>query len=99
MSRKLGTKPLDALPLFADDDTIAAALLGPGRAAEWKAIAELLERKGLPKIDAYFGGRYTPAVRAFFDRLYGIGQSDVCQPDGTEDLSVWKRPRERKHRE
>ena len=90
--RKLGIRSLDALPWFADDDAIGLALLGPGRVAEWKAIAELLERKGLPKVDPHFGGRYVPAVKAFFDRQYGISQADVLQPEGVEDLSVWKRP-------
>lgn len=87
--RKLGVRSLDALPWFADDDQIGLALLGPGRVAEWKAIAQLLERKGFPKHDPYLGGRYVPAVKAFFDRQYGITQTDVMQPEGIEDLSVW----------
>jgi hypothetical protein len=96
---KLGIRSLDALPWFADDDAIGVALLGPGRVAEWKAIAELLERKGLPKVDPYLGGRYMPAVKAFFDRQYGIGHTDIYQPEGLEDLSVWKRtPKGRRHR-
>jgi len=99
MARRLRARSLNTLPWFADDDAIGLALLGPGRIAEWKALAELLERKGLPKADPYVGGRYVPAVKAFFDRQYGIGSADPLQPDGTEDQSVWSRPpKNRKHR-
>jgi hypothetical protein len=56
---------LDHLPLFAADSLIGAAVIGPGRACEWPAIASLLETRGLPKIDELMGGRYVPAVRVF----------------------------------
>lgn len=59
------------LPLFASERDIANALMGPGRYSTWRAIAPLLERRGLPTIDGLMGGRYTPAIRAFFDREYG----------------------------
>lgn len=82
---------LDALPLFSDDAQIGLALLGPGRMGEWRSIAALLERRGLPKIDTLMGGRYVPAVKAFFDREYGIDRPGPLQnPDGKEDLSKWK---------
>lgn len=80
-----------SLPWFANDEEIADAILGPGRHAEWKAMAQLLERKGLPKIDPYIGGRYMPAVAAFFDSQYGLTRNHPMAPDGTEDLSVWGR--------
>lgn len=60
------------LPLFADEALLGAALLGPDRVAEWPKIAAELEGKGLPAIDPTFRGRYTPAVRAFFDYAYGL---------------------------
>ena len=87
---------LDQLPLFADDPSIGVALFGPDRAGEWRSIASLLEARGLPKIDALMGGRYVPAVRAFFDRDYGLsGSSAPLAPDGPEELGAWKK---RKHR-
>ena len=45
-------RPIESLPLFSDDAAIGLALLGPGRAREWKCIAQLFELRGLPKIDA-----------------------------------------------
>jgi hypothetical protein len=86
-------RTLDQLPLFADDSAIGAALFGPNRAGEWPQIASLLETRGLPKIDALMGGRYVPAVRAFFDRDYGLSSATPLVPDGTEDLGAWKRKR------
>jgi len=82
----------DSLPLFSDDSLIGAALLGTERASEWAAIAPLYERRGLPKIDAVMGGRYVPAVRAFFDHAYGLhGREPPKAPDGFERPDVWKR--------
>jgi hypothetical protein len=84
--------PLDRLPLFADDKAIGGALLGPKRACEWPAIASLLESRGLPKIDMLMGGRYVPAVKAFFDRDYGLaGASPPLALDGPEDLGAWRK--------
>ncbi len=81
----------ETLPLFATDDVIGAALLGVERAREWPQIAPLLEARGLPKIDQLMGGRYIPAVRAFFDHLYGLdhGGDVPLAPDGVEDFSGW----------
>jgi hypothetical protein len=61
------------------------------RASEWKQIAALLEGRGLPKIDPLMGGRYVPAVKAYFDREYKVGETDAA-PDGVEDLAAWKNP-------
>jgi hypothetical protein len=58
---------VEGLPLFATDDEIAAHLLGEGRALELRQMVPLLEARGLPKIDPLMGGRYVPALRAFFD--------------------------------
>jgi hypothetical protein len=86
-------RTLDQLPLFADDSSIGAALFGPDRAGEWPSIASLLETRGLPKIDVLMGGRYVPAVRAFFDRDYGLASTAPLTPDGVEELGAWKRKR------
>lgn len=81
----------DKLPWFADDKTLGAALLGPERACEWPALAALYELKGLPKIDPRMGGRYVPAVKAFFDHAYGLDRSAVAPaaPDGIERPEAW----------
>jgi hypothetical protein len=83
------------LPLFADDQTIGTALLGAQRAKEWSAVAPLYEREGLPKIDRLMGGRYVPAVKAFFDRLYGLVGLSPTAPGGVENPDVWKNRRGR----
>lgn len=84
----------ESLPLFASDDAIGAALLGGERVSEFQAMVPLLEARGLPKVDHLMGGRYIPAVRAFFDHLYGINRSadaPALAPDGIEDFGGWKR--------
>ena len=66
-----GPANISDLPLFAADEAISSAFMGPGKTAEWRQIAALLETRGLPKIDALMGGRYVPAVRAFSTRNMG----------------------------
>jgi hypothetical protein len=61
---------LDKLPLFAREEQISAAILGPGKYVEWQQIVPLLERRGFPIVDGLHGGRYTPAVKAFYDQQY-----------------------------
>lgn len=55
---------------------------------EWIAKARILERDGLPRIDPIMGGRFWPAVNAFWHRRYGLSRIEVSQPDGEEDLDV-----------
>lgn len=93
-------QPLEKLPLFAGEEALACALLGPGRTAEWKQIAPLLERRGFPTIDGLMGGRYTPAVRAFFDQDYKVtgGQVVASAPHAPAELGAWKGRRSNIHR-
>ena len=92
MSRSV-LRNLESLPLFAPDSVLGAALLGPDRVQEWRQIAQMLEARGLPKVDPVMGGRYVRAVIAFFDRLYGLdrGTAAAFAPDGIEDFGSWKR--------
>jgi hypothetical protein len=62
------TRPGDAVPLYPSERELARAVLGKGREQEWPAIAELLSKQGLPPVDPLMGGRYYPAVLAFFER-------------------------------
>lgn len=83
---------LDKLPLFASEEAISAALIGPGKTAEWRQIVPLLERRGLPTVDGLLGGRYTPAVKAFFDREYGVhGAAQASAPHAPAELGTWKK--------
>jgi hypothetical protein len=88
-----GRSNLALLPLFATDDLIGAALLGPNRMQEWRQIVPMLETRGLPKIDQLMGGRYVPAVVAFFDHQYGLdrGGAPPLPPDGVEHFDKWNR--------
>jgi len=87
---------LDALPLFADDAAIGQALLGVKRADEWRKLAPIFEGKdGFPPIDATMGGRYVPAVIAFFETLYGLRSDGPKRPDGIERPEAWNDRRRR----
>lgn len=80
---------LEDLPLFASEMDISVALMGPGRYSTFLAIVPLLERRGFPQIDGLMGGRYTPAVRAFFDREYGIhGKTQHSVPRAHANLGA-----------
>jgi hypothetical protein len=100
MSRSLvASRNLDSLPLFATDSLLGAALLGPEREEEWRQIVPMLELRGLPKVDQLMGGRYVPAVCAFFDRRYGLDSSAAnvpLAPDGVEDFDSWTNERRKR---
>ncbi|HWL06454.1 MAG TPA: hypothetical protein VNQ99_16225 [Xanthobacteraceae bacterium] len=59
------------IPLYPSENLIAILVLGD-RARDWPGVAALDERKGLPKIDPVRGGRYWPAVKAFYDMHNGV---------------------------
>jgi hypothetical protein len=54
----------------------------------WRRIAPQLEREGLPKIDRLMGGRFWPAVEAFFRNRHGLSNMLAAQPDGEERWDV-----------
>jgi len=56
--------------------------------ADWAAKAIILERDGLPKVDAIMGGRYWPAVLAYWNRRYGLSTIETFNPDGEENLDA-----------
>ncbi|SIO56272.1 hypothetical protein SAMN05443247_08241 [Bradyrhizobium erythrophlei] len=75
---------MDTIPLFADDEEIGEAVLGFDRRREFRGLAELHEPAGMPKIDPAWGGRYVPAVKAYFDRRYGLSTVSALAPPGKE---------------
>lgn len=87
--------PLDDLPIFADDKAIGQALLGIIRAEEWPSLVPIYEREGFPAVDPVMGGRYVPAIRAFFDRKYGLTSVAPKAPDGMEKPEKWNASRRR----
>jgi len=87
---------IDDLPLFASDEEISEVVMGSGKVKEWLAILPLLERRGFPSIDGLTGGRYVPAVKAFFDREWKVhGGINIRDPQGVERLGAWKGKRHR----
>jgi len=82
---------IEQLPLFADERSLSDAVLGRGKYTHWRAVVPLLERRGFPTIDGLMGGRYWPAVKAFFDREYGVhGAAQVSAPHKPAELGSWK---------
>lgn len=79
------------MPLYPDERRIAQEILPPDKVSSWGGIAAVLERKGLPTVDPLFGGRYWPAVKAYFDRRHGVSDvTPTTRPDGEEN---WDAPR------
>jgi hypothetical protein len=72
--------------LFPSEFEIARRLSQTAQA--WRAKAQVLERDGMPKVDPIMGGRYWPAVEAYFNRRYGIATSAPSALDGMENLDA-----------
>jgi hypothetical protein len=60
------------LPLYPTEWELGVAVLGLQRAHEWPAIAQALEREGLPLADPLTGARFRPGVEAFFMARHGL---------------------------
>jgi hypothetical protein len=96
-NKRAPARTIEQLPLFADDDSIGEAVLGPERATEFKGIATLLEPQGMPKISPLFGGRYTRGVKMFLDGMQGLAAGVVpLKEDGRE--GSWSNKTDRKAR-
>jgi hypothetical protein len=72
--------------LFPNESEIARRL--SQNPLDWPAKALVLERHGLPRIDPLMGGRYWPAVEAYWHRRYGLSSIEVHQPDGKENFDA-----------
>lgn len=75
---------INDLPLFATDEQIGEAVLGFARRKEFSALATVLEREGMPKVSPFWGGRYVPAVKRFFDHDHGLTDKAPTAPNGVE---------------
>jgi hypothetical protein len=65
---------MQEIPLYPTEAQIARAVLG-SRAKDWPRVAKVLEDKeGLPRINELMGGRFWPAVVAFFHGWHGISE-------------------------
>jgi hypothetical protein len=93
-----GPIKLDDLPLFADDMTIAEAIVGKSAAPRWvkERLPTLSQKPGFPQVDDFHGGRPVKLVILFYDRylkLTNHGGSKAV--DGPEDEGVWEKSRRR----
>ena len=90
-------RPVREMPLYPTEAEIGRELFGSVRWSEWRAIAPILERKGLPQIDPLFGARYWPAVKAFLDRRNGLSTTPIPSTvDGKENWSSLERSAQKK---
>ena len=73
--------------LFPSEAEIARRL--SQRPTEWASKAIVLERDGLPRVDPIMGGRFWPAVYAYWLRRHGLSTIEAVQtPDGGENLDA-----------
>ncbi|MDK4720887.1 winged helix-turn-helix domain-containing protein [Rhizobium sp. CNPSo 3968] len=57
----------------------------------FKGIVSELTRQGFPAPDPLFANRrYWPAVRAFLDQRYGLGDRGVHSPYAPDGVEKWK---------
>lgn len=68
----------DRVPLYPSESELAILVLGTKKAKEWPRIASYLENKlGLPRVDGLMGGRFWPAVDAYFRIRHGMGVDSI----------------------
>jgi hypothetical protein len=74
--------------LYVTEAELARRILGGTGTKRWSNIVSILEREGLPQIDPLMGGRFWPAVRAFFERRHGLRLEQV--PSSADGQEVWR---------
>lgn len=79
-------KPEAEIGLFPSETEIARRLSQDPRT--WAQKAKILERDGLPPVDPMMGGRYWPAVQAYWDRRYGLASIGAFAMDGRENFDA-----------
>src|SRR5262245_52983576 len=83
---------------YPPEQEIAELILGPGRVVEWRAMAVVLERSGLPTVDKQSGARCWPAVEAYFNNRHGLitlAPGSLGPTDGSETCIESIRPKKR----
>jgi hypothetical protein len=84
------------MSLYLSEKEVAAEVLGLRRSlAEWRGTATILERRGFPKIDPLFGGRYMPAVRRWLDVYNRV---EFIKPVHDQSQEKWPDRKAAKHR-
>jgi hypothetical protein len=57
----------DDLPEYPDDEEIGEVVLGKKKREQFRALADLREIDGMPKVDPFWGGRPKRLVRKFIE--------------------------------
>ncbi|QDM14597.1 hypothetical protein FNL55_00465 [Tardiphaga sp. vice352] len=86
MARRAVADDIRTQGLFPCEAEVARRLSQDAKS--WEGKATVLERDGMPRIDAVMGGRYWPAVLAWWNRRYGLSNVEVSQPDGRDNLDA-----------
>lgn len=81
----------DDLPLFASDYDLGAAVVGPDRASHWATVTvkNLEKQVGFPRYDEAHGGRYTPAVRKFYEVMHTAQAQRPVSVPGMPGAGQW----------
>lgn len=79
--------PLASTPL-PTARTLRSVMLGR-HADEWPTIARAEEKAGLPRISVQYGGRYWPAVKAFYDRRHRLLELQSDDHDDEREKENW----------
>jgi hypothetical protein len=81
--------------LYPDEKELGRVLLGE-RAARWPEVAKVEEKAGLPRVSLQYGGRYWPAVKAFYDRRHRLLERQSEIHDDEREKENWDaRPAQR----
>jgi hypothetical protein len=80
-------KTRDLSSLYKSEDEIARLVLGDDL-KQWKALAAVWEREGLPRIDPMTGRRFWPAVERFLYRRHGLSSEIV--PSRVDGIEQWQ---------
>ncbi len=78
-------QPQEPSCLYPSEDELARLILGD-RAPQWPTIAKVEERVGLPRVQHQYGGRYWPAVKAFYDRRFKSIEEHTAEEEDEEKL-------------
>jgi hypothetical protein len=87
---------LDNLPMFANDNEIAEAIVGKKAAKEFvtKMLPSLERLPGFPVVDSFHGGRPVILVRMFYEKYLRLPDAPiVSNAASVEDPTAWKKSR------
>jgi hypothetical protein len=86
----------DDCPLYRSEPEIARSVLGPGHLAEWRAMAVIYQREGMPyDVDPMTGKFYWPKIKAWLD-AYNLVDKITPAPIRRSRSEKWDIPTSRR---